>query len=715
MNTRDSHKTLALSCTFKMVNGILQAEVDAPAQRATQHYEPGTVIDSKFRIISLLGEGGMGVVYRAHHLTLANDIALKTFRFPDLSGETWQRFQREAQAIAKLDSKHIVRVFDFGVAHGSQPYYTLELLEGESLADRINREGAVPLPETLMIFTAVAEGLVSAHAKGIVHRDLKPANIFLVQKDNKVVSVKLVDFGIAKLMGVGDDDDGQRLTAVGKIFGSPLYMSPEQSIGEDTDQRSDIYSYACALYEALTGRPPFLGENAFATICSHQNDKPPSLAKGHAGKTYPAWLESLISLMLAKKKEERVQSFHEVLDVFSSYKISDFPKSAHIKSDTTYSGEIPKQQLDVNEDRRPGGSGSKNLLRMVIVALSLFTLVLAAGYSFRDRLWPNIAKTNPGQPAVRPVTPAAAVEGSHITKAGPQKRFFQRIESSPTGPMRVFRFPEKSVGQFYIGDEYFDKRPKNPKYLLDCINIVRIPQDDKWTFEPGARMAAEPSLFDGFQGDDLANLAFGGLFESNDEWHDVHVHAIAHLSGLKRLSIKTSAVDGHAIPDIGKLKGLVELQLSESKINGKDLLKLTNLYGLDTLDANRLEKMPEFLKGVDHGRLKVRMLQIKADNTKDSDLLEVAKIKSIENLNVDDNRVSDAGIEYLTKLPRLKNLCASNTNVGPGVIDILGQIKTLSLVFLSSSRFSQADKARLKQLLPHCNVQLKSASSSVTE
>ncbi len=319
-------RSLARSSTFVLVQGVLQEDQGGQAQVATKTLAEGTIIDAKFRIADLLGEGGMGAVYRARHLTLGSDVALKTFRSPDLSPAAWERFQREVKAIAMLDNKNIVRVFDSGIDQTNVPYYTMELLTGESLAHRIRRQGPLPLKEAISIFTEVAEALVSAHAKGIVHRDLKPENIFLILKDNQVQSTKLVDFGIAKLTDAAESD-AQRLTRAGTVFGSPLYMSPEQSLGQETDGRSDIYSYGCAFYEALTGRPPFIGDTAFATILKHQNNVAVRIDQCAPDQDFPPWLPSLVARMLAKAKEKMVQSFQEILDIFSFNRKQDRKRS----------------------------------------------------------------------------------------------------------------------------------------------------------------------------------------------------------------------------------------------------------------------------------------------------------------------------------------------------------------------------------------------------
>jgi eukaryotic-like serine/threonine-protein kinase len=373
-------RSLARSCTFKLVQGVLQEEQSLLTAAPSHSLAAGAIIDSKFRIVSLLGEGGMGAVYRAKHLTLGNEVALKTFRSRDLSPAVWERFQREVKAIAMLENKNIVRVFDSGIDQTNVPYYTMELLTGESLAHRIRRQGPLPIEEALAIFRAVAEALVSAHAKGIVHRDLKPENIFLILKDNNVESTKLVDFGIAKLTDM-TEPDAQRLTSAGTIFGSPLYMSPEQSLGEETDARSDIYSYGCAFYEALTGLPPLFGDTAFATIMKHQNDVPARIDERAPERDFPSWLPSLLAKMLAKSKEKRVQNFQEILDVFSFYRKKE-RKAARASRER-------KKTAAPQDKARPtvGGSVAELVVAELVVAEPVVAESVAGASPKKDCSW----------------------------------------------------------------------------------------------------------------------------------------------------------------------------------------------------------------------------------------------------------------------------------------------------------------------------------------
>lgn len=185
---------------FKVEDRTIYVLPQSSALSAAPLIKPGDVIDKKYKILALLGEGGMGAVYQAHHLMLDKDVALKTFRAGELSTEACLRFQREAQAIARLSHKNIIQVFDFGQWEEGLPYYTMEYLRGQSLAEKLEC-GGLDSSLVLRLFVQACEGLSVCHGKGIIHRDIKPSNIFIESSQAGTDLVKLVDFGIASLTG----------------------------------------------------------------------------------------------------------------------------------------------------------------------------------------------------------------------------------------------------------------------------------------------------------------------------------------------------------------------------------------------------------------------------------------------------------------------------------------------------------------------------------
>jgi serine/threonine protein kinase len=304
---------LSKSSLFTVADKTMAATLESEEQTRQAVELLGTIVDSKYKILKLLGAGGMGSVYLAKHLMLDKEVALKTFKSTNLTQEEKLRFQREAQAIAKLSNANVIEVFDFGYVNGEVPYYTMERLVGQSLREKLDDCRFLPLEEAVSIFIQVCHGLQAAHKKRIIHRDLKPDNIFLQSKPNlaNTETVKIVDFGIASLALPAIET--QKLTAQGTVFGSPLYMSPEQSMGQPVTERSDVYSCGCAMFQALTGKPPYLGNNALTTLLLHQSAPIPSLRAAMNGRTCPKALEELLTKMLAKSEDDRYENVEEVL------------------------------------------------------------------------------------------------------------------------------------------------------------------------------------------------------------------------------------------------------------------------------------------------------------------------------------------------------------------------------------------------------------------
>jgi len=266
------------------------------------------VIAGRYELEALVGEGGMGAVWRARHLQLQSAVALKLMS-PAISQqpEALNRFLREARAAARLSSLHVVKVFDFGV-DGETPFIAMELLEGESLRARMERQGALSPEVTLWVMRHASRALSKAHAEGIVHRDLKPENLFITQQEDELL--KVLDFGVAKLSGTGSGLPTTS-TRTGALLGTPFYMSPEQARGiKAVDHRSDIWSLAVIAFECLTGRLPFESAafgDLVLKICTLPAPVPSALARVPAG--FDAWFARAVQ----REPEQRYATVDEML------------------------------------------------------------------------------------------------------------------------------------------------------------------------------------------------------------------------------------------------------------------------------------------------------------------------------------------------------------------------------------------------------------------
>jgi serine/threonine protein kinase len=273
----------------------------------------GLIVGGKFRLDALIGRGGMGSVWSARHATLGHRLAVKLVAREFVrSPEALRRFDAEAKAAARLASRHVVQVFDNGTLDDGTPYIAMEMLSGENLEQRVERQGSLPLNDVVEILSQCCKGLARAHAAGIVHRDIKPDNIFLSHapdEDREVV--KILDFGVAKIT-LGEEGATSQ-TGTGALLGTPLYMSPEQARGSrDVDHRTDLWSLGMVAYYALTGLLA-IGGNTFGDVLLKICVEPlPSLRAG--APLLPPSMDRWFQQACAREPAERFQSTQEFID-----------------------------------------------------------------------------------------------------------------------------------------------------------------------------------------------------------------------------------------------------------------------------------------------------------------------------------------------------------------------------------------------------------------
>jgi serine/threonine-protein kinase len=376
----------------------------------------GQTIDGRYLVEGVLGEGGMGVVYRARHTGIERKVALKVLRSEFANDrEILERFVLEAKTASALGNPHIVDILDFGRLPDGSTYFAMEHLDGVSLTEAINQR--LTPDRIAKIALQVCDGLAAAHEKNIVHRDLKPDNIFILQRSGADF-VKLLDFGIAKV----STDATQKLTRAGAVFGTPHYMSPEQAAGTTVDHRADIYALGVILYEMASGKLPFDSDNFMGILTQHMYKAPIPIRALVNNSDCPPGLEAIVQKCLEKLPGSRYQSVTELADDLRRLLAGQIPKA--VNELLGRSNRVTGQQVDYFKQAGPAlmipgtpPKAARARSPLVAVAAVLFTGAIAFGAYV---LWSRQTKAPPtvAQTTTEPTTPVEASAPPTVASTG---------------------------------------------------------------------------------------------------------------------------------------------------------------------------------------------------------------------------------------------------------------------------------------------------------
>ncbi len=623
---------------------------------------PGATVLEKFKIIGLLGQGGMGSVYRVEHLLMNRQFALKCLNKYQAADAGWKRFQNEARAAHLLDHANLLKVYEVDLLPGGQPFFLMELIEGVTLADEIKRLGHLPLQRAIKIFIQVAFAIGYAHDSRVIHRDLKPSNIMLVAKNNESDPevVKVVDFGIAKLTGV-DEFNQQTLTKTGEIFGSPLYMSPEQCMGVAVDHRSDLYSLGCVFYETLTSAPPFMGDTALSTMMKHQSEGQLPLREASLGLQFPYELESIITKLLEKDPQRRYQSANQLvadlIEVERSLSIPEDQARTIPKDDVTV--KLLRKESETDRYADSPEFKRRRLIELAVVAAAfcllgvvgcLVFVQLRSHNEYNSYIASGRALEDQSDPAYE-ATVAKMKEWSEVQHRN-----------------RTFYFPQTSIGKIVLANgEVYDAKGK-----------FTVPSHFALGLIANENLAKHPEFMDKFKPGEIAVLDLNASKDAGPPFFA----KISHMTGLKALNCYDTLLYERDLQLLSHMNSLLYLNVAFTAVTGKDVLKSAPLSNLNCLDVTyitdgrlvipKLQDLP-----------RLRQVLLIAIKLRDEDLIDVGKAHQLKNLNISWNGITDEGVAHLTNLKKLEILDLTQTHVTPEVWKSLVQMPSLRKVKLT--------------------------------
>lgn len=324
-------------------------EADAQVASSQKDVMFGAVLADRYRVLELIGKGGMGKVYLAEHVAIRKKVAIKVLsqsycHRPDQV----KRFLREAQAASTIEHDNVIDIFDYGETDNGSVFFAMELLEGLDLGGVLREDTRLPWPRARPIFLQIARALQAAHDHGVIHRDIKPENCFLLQRGEKVDFVKVLDFGIAKVVDE-ERKNAHTLTQAGALIGTPEYMAPEQVQGGAADPRMDIYSVGCIMYQVLTGELPFEDSTMFGVLTKQVSEDPIPLRVMAPGAGIPAAVEEVVLKAMEKSREDRYQTMGELVDAIEAIGLhpdtGELPIAASTSSLYPHLAPPPQQNL----------------------------------------------------------------------------------------------------------------------------------------------------------------------------------------------------------------------------------------------------------------------------------------------------------------------------------------------------------------------------------
>ncbi len=664
------------------------------------------LFSTNYEFLGTIGTGGMSVIYKARQLMLDKTVAIKMLHSHLLNENSIMRFQREAKAASSMKHPNVIAVHDFGISKQGQPYMVMDFIDGKTLAELLAERGAVPLPEAMDIFLAVCAALEHAHQNNLLHRDLKPSNIMLRDSADGY-DVFLVDFGIAKAIDAESGGIAQQLTQTGEVMGSPLYMSPEQCMGKKLDQRSDIYSLGCILYEAVVGVPPHRGETMLETIFKHLNEAAVPLHDVRTDITFPDAFEDLVMRLLATHPEDRIQTISEVRETLLAIQAGALRGSGLAKAAAPFKLSISKPKAFI-------AAG----VLMALIGLAELNFAID-NFTSAQRLKATADKEL--------IDVSAEKQNKKKSSTLPVKSVGDLIAEPTLNNLNQLSTTSESVDleKSSVSDSALYALGKLPQ--LKSLDLSRTEISDR-AIQPILKLKSLTELeLEGtkLNAPALAQLSsLTNLRELNldsTDTTDSDLQAFSKLPNLETLELRNTKISDKGLEYLQKSKSLKSLSLSGTDISNKGLAFVSklNLTTLDLWDTKVSAGAIENLKNcktlerlcISRSPLSERdfvalsnltnLVEIQLyhiHNFRDKDIQYFIHLKFLRKFYVEDCPLTDAASTYLAQMPQVTELCLNGTRITGRVFESLAKLDKLSKLWIQMSAFGDSDMKYLSAL-----------------
>ncbi len=623
-----------------LVAGSLE-EQSPPSDSVQSDLQAQVLVPKRYRLIRLIGRGGAAAVYEADDELLKRKVAIKILENLALEAEDLVRFQTEAKITSSLDHPNIVRVLDFGVNEKNTPFMVLEFVNGRTLRTLLKAQGKLSNDQAFDLFSAVAAALSYAYKHNINHRDLKPENLIIQSGLTSDMVPTLIDFGLAKYLPADKVITRGGITLVG----TPAYMSPDQAKNNHFDERSEIYSFGCVLFEALVGEPPFSADTALNLLAKHCNEKPASAAKKNAA--VDPVLSAVVEKCLQKSPEDRYQSFDEITEALNV---------------------SPESEQETLTSQPAPANGSKSPAAIAVACLTVLLSVALLVFIF--------SKSNLG-----------TANNTNKTVASPMKY-------SPVSVLSVMNAAEEPLVS-YSAKEKKLMLQGDFSSVKQYEEILRYPDAQK--LDIGYKQHIDP---DGIRF--IAKLPLRSVILEKSDSDDRVSRILAGIPTIENLNLKGTNISDKSLVELAKLPRLKALKIDSCKITDVGLIALSRAPKLNQLSINGIKQVSSVALN-EFRKLKLEQLSMSDIRLRDQTIRALAKT-NVKKLVLGNCLLTDRSIKLLNNR-FVVTLDIKFNNIGMEGLRAVMRLPSLRTVAVSkTAEFNLENMQKLRQENPLCEI-----------